>query len=77
MLEPARAIIANERPAGEAPRNGFLLFGDPGNGKTVFAEALAGELGIAFLEVTYGPNSSQWMGNLPKVLSKTFGYAKR
>jgi transitional endoplasmic reticulum ATPase len=76
LLEPARAIIAHDRPAGEAPRNGFLLFGDPGNGKTVFAEALAGELGIAFLEVTYGPNSSQWMGNLPKVLSKTFEYAK-
>ncbi|MDP2000013.1 MAG: AAA family ATPase [Rhodoferax sp.] len=76
LLEPARAIIANDRPAGEAPRNGFLLFGDPGNGKTVFAEALAGELGIAFLEVTYGPTSSQWMGNMPKVLSKTFEYAK-
>ena len=47
------------------------------NGKTVFAHALAGELEVPIIEVTYGAMSSQWLGNLPRVLAKTFDYAKR
>lgn len=77
LLAPARAILANNRVAGESPRNGFLLHGEPGNGKTIFAEALAGELGVPFIDLTYGHVSSQWLGNMPKVLTLTFAYAKR
>lgn len=77
LLVPAQTIIADSSVADEAPRNGILLHGEPGNGKTVFAEALAGELGVPFIELTYGQVSSQWVGNMPKVLSNTFAYAKR
>lgn len=58
------------------PRNGILLHGEPGNGKTVLAEALAGELCIAFLEVTYGPVASKWIGELPALLTRTFALAR-
>lgn len=77
LLAPAQSILAHQRVAAEAPRNGFLLHGEPGNGKTIFAEALAGELEVPFIALTYGQISSQWLGNMPKVLSLTFAYAKR
>lgn len=42
--------------------NGILFAGDPGNGKTFLAEALAGELGWNFLELRAGELTSKWMG---------------
>jgi transitional endoplasmic reticulum ATPase len=54
----------------------ILLHGEPGNGKTVLAEALAGELCIAFLEVTYGPVTSKWVGKLAALLTRTFALAR-
>lgn len=83
LLSPAKQILAPRivQLQGElapvAPRNGILLHGEPGNGKTVFAEALAGELGVPFLEVTYGPIASKWIGQLPAMLSRTFEMARK
>lgn len=83
LLAPARLVIAprGQQEAGgrhlEAPRNGILLHGEPGNGKTVFAEALAGELGVPFLEVTYGPLASKWVGQEPATLARTFALARK
>ena len=77
LYPPAQALMANLAPGAEAPRNGILLFGEPGNGKTIFAEALAGELNVSFINLTYGEISSQWLGNMPKVISNVFTYAKR
>ena len=79
LLEPAKLIIAarSQKEQGEAPANGILLFGEPGNGKTVFAEALAGQLKIPFIQMTYGDTSSQWMGKQPRVIANTFDFAKR
>lgn len=82
----ARRIIEDVNPAqqgngpakhpGAPTRNGILLHGEPGNGKTVFAEALAGELGVTFLEVTYGPMASKWIGEIPALLTRTFELAR-
>jgi transitional endoplasmic reticulum ATPase len=77
MLAPAQLVLAPRHSGQEAPRNGLLLYGEPGNGKTVFAHALAGELEVPIIEVTYGAMSSQWLGNMPKVLARTFDYARR
>lgn len=77
LLHPARAVLAERADAREAPRNGILLHGEPGNGKTVFAEALAGELQVPFIQLTYGDVSSKWVGEMPRVISNVFAYAQR
>lgn len=46
--------------AGPADRNGIFLHGEPGNGKTVFAKALAGELGLEFIPIQ--KVMSKWIG---------------
>lgn len=78
MLARAKLIVSRKgEHEGDDPRNGILLHGEPGNGKTFFAEALAGELKVPFIEVTIGPMSSEWLGKQPRVLAQTFAYAKR
>ncbi|RQH05009.1 AAA family ATPase [Paraburkholderia dinghuensis] len=59
------------------PRNGILLHGEPGNGKTMFAEALAGELGIPFLSVAFGDMASKWINETPEKLRGLFRTARR
>lgn len=73
----AGAAILQQRSAGEPPRNGILLQGEPGNGKTVFAEGLAGELGVPIVTLTYGDVSSKWLGEMPRLLSNCFAYARQ
>lgn len=77
LLEPARNVMSDRVELKDDPRNGILLHGEPGNGKTVFAEALAGELKVPFIQVTYGDVSSKWVGEMPRVISNVFAYAKR
>ena len=73
LLEAACAAL--ERKAG-AP-NGILLHGEPGNGKTLFAEALAGELELPFLSVSIADIVSKWVGQTPEQLSAVFRAAQR
>lgn len=77
LLHPARAVLTDRADGVEAPRNGILLHGEPGNGKTVFAKALAGELQVPFIQLTYGDVSSKWVGEMPRVISNVFAYAQR
>lgn len=77
LLHPACAVLTDRANAQEAPRNGILLHGEPGNGKTGFAEALAGELQVPFIQLTYGDVSSKWVGEMPRVISNVFAYAQR
>ncbi|CAE6753615.1 ATP-dependent zinc metalloprotease FtsH [Paraburkholderia aspalathi] len=71
LLGAAREVIENP----ERARNGILLFGDAGNGKTMFAEALAGELGVAFFALDYGSVASKWINETPAKVKAAFAQA--
>ncbi|KAE8753870.1 AAA family ATPase [Paraburkholderia madseniana] len=73
MLSAARDIIANPAQA----RNGILLSGEPGNGKTMFAEALAGELRIPFFSISYQDVASKWVNETPERVRAAFAQATR
>lgn len=58
-----------------ADRNGILFSGPPGNGKTAFAEAMAGEMGLRFVKVTVSDIASKWVNETPSVLKSLFAQA--
>lgn len=59
------------------PRNGMILFGDPGNGKSMFAEALAGELQVPFFSIAYGDMASKWVNETPLKVKAAFQAARK
>ncbi|NPT54209.1 AAA family ATPase [Paraburkholderia elongata] len=73
LLNAARDILANPAHA----RNGILLSGGPGNGKTMFAEALAGELRIPFFSISYQDIASKWVNETPERVKAAFAQATR
>ncbi|HEU0198569.1 MAG TPA: AAA family ATPase [Nevskiaceae bacterium] len=74
------ALKQSLREAGESWRNdgknGVLMFGPPGGGKTAFAEALAGELGLGFMKVTLGDLASKWVNQSTEQLVRAFREAR-
>ena len=58
-------------------RNGMMLFGEPGNGKTMFAEALAGEIRVPFISLAYGDVASVWVNETPMKVKAAFDQARR
>ena len=62
-------------PRSKTGRNGVLLFGAPGNGKTFMAEALAGELKLPFLPVSVGNIASKWINDTPGIIAQVFADA--
>ncbi len=53
-------------------RNGILLYGPPGCGKTAIGEAIAGEFQLRFIHVATGVMLSKWIGEGAKQVAKTF-----
>jgi transitional endoplasmic reticulum ATPase len=53
-------------------RNGLLLHGPPGCGKTFFAQAMAGEFGLRFLRVPLGNAISKHVGGAPEAIERVF-----
>lgn len=57
------------------PRHKVLLYGPPGNGKTMLAEAMAFELQVPFLVVRYGGLIESFLGATGRNLEKAMAYA--
>jgi transitional endoplasmic reticulum ATPase len=79
MAETKKRLLAagEEIVRGGNRRNGVILFGDPGNGKTLFAEALAGELKVPFMSITYGDLASKWINETPQKIDAMFRAARQ
>lgn len=78
LTEAAKAIITSQTHGGQsAARNGILLHGLPGNGKTYIAEALAGELHLPLLQLSIGEVSSKWVGEKTERVRKAFLQAQK
>lgn len=68
------AVEITEGEAGA--RNGILMYGEPGNGKTVFAKALAGELDLPLITITHGDIASKYINESTENLMQVFRDAK-
>ncbi|OJT15097.1 hypothetical protein TRAPUB_8354 [Trametes pubescens] len=62
---------------GVQPPRGVLLHGPPGCGKTMLAHAIAGELGVPFINISAPSVVSGMSGESEKTLRDTFDEAKR
>lgn len=73
FIDPFRSL----RAAKTVPdRNGLLLSGPPGNGKTLVATAIAGELGLPLLSFGVEDIASKWMGEGQLKIKALFELAK-
>lgn len=76
LLEAGQDVVRS-RKSGQSARNGILLTGLPGNGKTFMAEALAGELKLPIMTVTFGSVASKWVNNTTEHVVQAFRDAAR
>lgn len=59
------------------PSNRVLFCGDPGNGKTMLAEALAHKLDLPFLVVSLSDVFGSYLGDTPKLIAETVKEANK
>lgn len=73
LAHAAYEIVVDDR-AGErrSRRNGILLFGEPGNGKTHMAECLAGHLKVPIISIGYGDVASRWVNQTTETVVVAF-----
>lgn len=87
-MEPAKATIREmvvypmkspekARAMGLRPGGGVLLYGPPGNGKTLFGKAIAHEIDAPFFHATGAQLRSKWHGESEQRLSRLLQAARR
>ena len=61
---------------GVTPPNGVLLYGPPGNGKTLLARAVAGETNASFIRIVGSELVKKYIGEGAKLVRQVFNLAR-